>query len=38
MEALEGTREGFEFHNVWIYDGKMMYKDVNDNKIEIYYD
>ena len=33
MEALKGTREGFEFHNVWIYDGKMMYKDVN-----VYYD
>ena len=38
MESLKKAREVFEFHNVWTYDGKITYKDVNDNKIKTYYD
>ena len=38
MEPLKKAREVFEFHNVWTYDGKIIYKDVNDNKIKTYYE
>ena len=37
MEALKRACEELEFH-VWTYDGKIIYKDVNYNKIKTYYD
>ena len=38
IEALKRAREEFQFHNVWTYVGKIIYKHLNDNKIKIYYD
>ena len=37
MEALKRAGEEFEF-DALTCDGKIMYKDVNDNKIKTYYD
>ena len=37
MEALKRIQEEFEFYNAWTYDEKIIYKDVNDNKIKTYY-
>ena len=38
MEALKKACQKFAFHNVWTHGGKIMDKDVNDNKIKTYYD
>ena len=36
MEMLKEAREKHHFTNVWTADGKILYKDVNDNKIKLY--
>ena len=36
IDQLNDTREKFGFHNVWSYDGKILYK-IN-NEVKIYYD
>ena len=39
MEALERTREGHGFENVWSSEGKILYQDVTKgNKIKVYFD
>ena len=38
MEVLKRAHEEFKFHNVWTCDGKIMDKDVNDNKIKTHYE
>ena len=38
MKVIKRAREKFEFHSVWTYGGKVIYKDVNDSKIKTYYD
>ena len=38
MEVLKRTHEEFKFHNAWTCDGKIMDKDVNDNKIKTHYE
>ena len=39
MEALERTREGHGFENVWPSEGKILYQDVTKgNKIKVYFD
>ena len=37
MEMLNEARKKHKFTNVWTADGKNLYKDVNDNKIKLYY-
>ena len=35
---FEGGKGKHQFCNVWTADGKISYKDGNDNKAKIYYD
>ena len=39
MSVLNEAREKFDFKNVWTYNGRILYKDNNDEqKIKIYYE
>ena len=39
MSVLNEAREKYGFKNVWTYDGRIRYKDINDEQnIKIYYD
>lgn len=38
MEALNDARKSHGFENVWSSDGKILYKDQQEDKIKIYYD
>ena len=39
MSVLNKAREKYGFKNVWTYGGRILYKDINDEKkIKIYYD
>ena len=38
MGVLKEARENHQFRNVWTADGKILYKDCNDNKVKLYYD
>ena len=35
MEALKRALGEFEFHNIWTCDGNLMYKELNDTKIQV---
>ena len=37
MEMLNEARKKHKFTNVWTADGTNLYKEVNDNKIKLYY-
>ena len=37
MEMLKKAREEHSMQNVWTSDGKIMYKDANDNRVKICY-
>ena len=36
MRILKEAREKHQFQNLWTRDGKMLYKDGNDNKVKLY--
>ena len=38
MEKLTKAREEYGFKNVWTADGKILFKDNEDNKIKLYFD
>ena len=38
MSVLNEAREKFGFKNVWTYDGRILYKDNDGQKIKIYYE
>ena len=38
MGILKEARETHQLCNVWTTDGKILHKDGNDNKAELYYD
>ena len=38
MGTLEEAREKHQLRNVLTADGKILYKDGNDNKVKLYYD
>ena len=37
MEILKKARDEKGFKNVWTYDGSIMYKDVDEDKVKFYY-
>lgn len=37
MEMLKEARVKHHFNNVWTADGKTLHKDVNENKVKLYY-
>ena len=38
VRILKEAREKHESCNVWTTDGKIFYKDGNDNEVKLYYD
>ena len=38
MSVLNEAREKFGFKNVWIYNGWILYKDNDGQKIKMYYE
>ena len=38
MGIFKEAREKHQFRNVWTADGRILYKDGNDNKVKLYYD
>ena len=38
MGISKEAREKHQFRSVWTADGKILYKDGNDNKVKLYYD
>ena len=38
MSVSDLAREKFGFKNVWTYNGQILYKDNDGNKIKIYYE
>ena len=38
MGILKDAMEKHQFCKVWTPDGKILYKDGNDNKVKLYYD
>ena len=38
MRILKEARKNHQFRNVWTADGKILYKDGNDNKVKLYFD